>query len=347
LHSDHHGSASLATNASGGIEWQARYKPFGETRWTSGALTTNRKPALSAANGFNGMKEESALGGIYDFNARFYDPAIGRFLSVDTIVPRPSDPQSLNRFSFVRNNPLKYVDPSGHDVVLVHGFSATADPAAWKEWIMAYKGWDEARWKVELASYEKSGVSVFNKQGIHFFDYNSTSQAVNADLVKSLDNFMSGISNVTLVGHSKGANLVMAYMSAMQAGQVNSSPNRFVINKAPDPEGLVGWITGSASARAPFSKRSNKMTLETGGYGSYGSGFRSANTANIYSETDGFGNMHELVGATNIVDDVGQVFPVIGYQSNGHGRGSMQTAHSAFEALNVYVLDSHASRGLP
>jgi hypothetical protein len=52
-----------STTASGGIEWQARYKPFGETRWTSGALTTNRK--------FNGMKEESALGGIYDFNARF------------------------------------------------------------------------------------------------------------------------------------------------------------------------------------------------------------------------------------------------------------------------------------
>jgi RHS repeat-associated protein len=96
----------LATNASGGIEWQARYKPFGETRWTSGALTTNRR--------FNGMKEESALGGIYDFNARFYDPAIGRFLSADSIVPRPNDPQSLNRYAFVRNNPLKYVDPSGH-----------------------------------------------------------------------------------------------------------------------------------------------------------------------------------------------------------------------------------------
>jgi hypothetical protein len=36
-------------------------------------------------------------------------------MSADTMVPRPSDPQSLNRFSFVRNNPLKYVDPSGHE----------------------------------------------------------------------------------------------------------------------------------------------------------------------------------------------------------------------------------------
>jgi RHS repeat-associated protein len=62
------------------------------------------------------MKEEASLGGTFgDFNARFYDPLIGRFLSADTIVPRPSNPQSLNRFAFVRNNPLKYVDPSGHD----------------------------------------------------------------------------------------------------------------------------------------------------------------------------------------------------------------------------------------
>jgi hypothetical protein len=52
------GSASLATNASGGIEWQARYKPFGETRWTSGTLTTNRK--------FNGtFGEEASLGGTF------------------------------------------------------------------------------------------------------------------------------------------------------------------------------------------------------------------------------------------------------------------------------------------
>jgi hypothetical protein len=36
-------------------------------------------------------------------------------LSADTIVPRPSDPQSLNRYAFVVNNPLKYVDPSGHE----------------------------------------------------------------------------------------------------------------------------------------------------------------------------------------------------------------------------------------
>jgi len=39
---------------------------------------------------------------------------LGRFIQADTIVPNPSDPQDLNRYSYVSNNPLRYVDPSGH-----------------------------------------------------------------------------------------------------------------------------------------------------------------------------------------------------------------------------------------
>ena len=48
------------------------------------------------------------------YKARYYHPALGRFISADTLVPRPSDPQSLNRYSYVQNNPLKYTDSSGH-----------------------------------------------------------------------------------------------------------------------------------------------------------------------------------------------------------------------------------------
>ena len=51
---------------------------------------------------------------LYDDHARFYDSALGRFVSVDTIVPELGDPQSFNRYSYVRNNPLKFIDPSGH-----------------------------------------------------------------------------------------------------------------------------------------------------------------------------------------------------------------------------------------
>ena len=52
--------------------------------------------------------------GLYNYDARLYDPLIGRFISPDSIVPRPYDPQSLNRYSYCRNNPLIYTDPTGH-----------------------------------------------------------------------------------------------------------------------------------------------------------------------------------------------------------------------------------------
>ena len=52
--------------------------------------------------------------GLYNYDARLYDPLIGRFISPDSIVPDLYDPQSLNRYSYCRNNPLRYTDPTGH-----------------------------------------------------------------------------------------------------------------------------------------------------------------------------------------------------------------------------------------
>ena len=45
---------------------------------------------------------------------RPYDPYLGRFIQPDTIVPEPENPQSLNRYTYVLNNPLRYIDPSGY-----------------------------------------------------------------------------------------------------------------------------------------------------------------------------------------------------------------------------------------
>lgn len=50
-------------------------------------------------------------------NARFYIPYLNRFISADTIVPDPTNPQSLNRYSYALNNPIRYSDPSGHCAV--------------------------------------------------------------------------------------------------------------------------------------------------------------------------------------------------------------------------------------
>ena len=105
LHGDHLGSASLTTNVSGNKFSEERYYPYGVTRY--GSSPTDRQ--------FTGQrKEDASLGSLYDYGARFYSPVLGRFLSADTIVPSPANPQSLNRYSYVLNSPLKYTDPNGH-----------------------------------------------------------------------------------------------------------------------------------------------------------------------------------------------------------------------------------------
>jgi len=102
---DHLGSASVVTNSSGNVVGEQRYYPFGETRLSPGSRFTDQL--------FTGQREMTGLG-IYHFNARFYSPKLGRFLSADTIVPNPANPQDLNRYSYVRNNPLRYTDPTGN-----------------------------------------------------------------------------------------------------------------------------------------------------------------------------------------------------------------------------------------
>jgi len=47
-------------------------------------------------------------------NARYYMPLVGRFISPDTLVPEPGNPQSFNRYVYVLNSPMNYTDPSGH-----------------------------------------------------------------------------------------------------------------------------------------------------------------------------------------------------------------------------------------
>ncbi len=59
-------------------------------------------------------QEFDAESGLYNYDARLYDPVIGRFISPDSVIPDQYNPQSLNRYSYCLNNPLVYNDPTGH-----------------------------------------------------------------------------------------------------------------------------------------------------------------------------------------------------------------------------------------
>jgi RHS repeat-associated protein len=82
------------------------FTPYGEERWTNGATPTDFT--------FTGQRNEAGFG-LMDYNARYYSARLGRFVSPDTVVPEPENSQSWNRYAYVFNNPLNYIDPSGHD----------------------------------------------------------------------------------------------------------------------------------------------------------------------------------------------------------------------------------------
>lgn len=104
-HQDHLGGTSVVTDSSGNKVEQMFYKPFGELVEDVGTVSVTHK--------YTGQ-ELDAETDLYFYNARYYNPGIGRFVSADTIVPHPFNPQSLNRYSYVLNNPVKLVDPTGH-----------------------------------------------------------------------------------------------------------------------------------------------------------------------------------------------------------------------------------------
>ena len=103
---DHLGSTRVVTDANGNKSEDIYYYPFGGAQSDSGAVSMTYKYT---------SQEFDAETGLYNYNARLYNPSLGRFISPDTIVPDPSNPQAFNRYSYVINNPIMYTDPSGHD----------------------------------------------------------------------------------------------------------------------------------------------------------------------------------------------------------------------------------------
>lgn len=107
FHKDHLGSSVLMTDAAGKpvSNTATSYEPFGEDRVYS---------ALDAKDYKYTDQEYDSEAGLYNYNARMYDPGIGVFVSEDIFVQDFANPQVLNRYAYCLNNPMIYVDPSGY-----------------------------------------------------------------------------------------------------------------------------------------------------------------------------------------------------------------------------------------
>jgi len=108
FHSDIQGSITAVTNEAGTVVTRFRYDPWGKQTLVYGSNT-----GIDATRqGHTG--HEMLDGGLTHMNGRLYDPVLARFVSADPHVDNPFDLQSLNRYSYVNNNPLGFTDPSGY-----------------------------------------------------------------------------------------------------------------------------------------------------------------------------------------------------------------------------------------
>jgi RHS repeat-associated protein len=94
---DHLGSAVRITDESGNIVHSTAYDPFGMVVYSYGNEEVNYT--------FTGQESDST--GLMNYIGRMYDPFLGRFIQADPFL------DGLNRYAYVRNNPVKYVDPMG------------------------------------------------------------------------------------------------------------------------------------------------------------------------------------------------------------------------------------------
>ena len=90
------------------------YDPWGRARnpETLVLYSPGSEPELLLGRGYTGH-EYLPWFGLYNMNARLYDPLVGRFLAPDPYVQAPDFTQNFNRYSYCLNNPLKYSDESG------------------------------------------------------------------------------------------------------------------------------------------------------------------------------------------------------------------------------------------
>jgi RHS repeat-associated protein len=204
---DHLGLTSITTDADGAKVSEMRYKPWGEIHytWTSNPSTAPAYtlPTYTFTGQYFYLDDPTTSGVTEGFglmfyraasrrdNARWYDPALGRFAQADTVIP--NNIQGLDRFAYVFNNPLAYVDPSGHCGVkegkFDGKFDCTADDinaATMKQRLAWFKGFLAVTGRSEWFNNIIGILQAFIDEGLG--DTNSWVSWVDAGILESIQN---------------------------------------------------------------------------------------------------------------------------------------------------------------
>ena len=288
---DHLGTASLEFDSSGTLLWQGEFAPFGGELDTQS--TTNRYK-------FTG-KERDTESGLDYFGARYYGSSMGRFSSPDyadedegpVSIPNynPSNPQSLNLYSYVRNNPLTNTDPDGHDCVvqsrvdsnhetvsvstgncdgvkLGSGQSATYVPGT----VTGYSANGGNSLDIGYNSYDGQSSGVTNAKGAPAFDHPGIDGPANAAIFGQIGNQGMGAIKAFTIGSAVGGaagGAILAYGGGAAALTTLGDLSSGLTAHAEEAQLLARHGITPAEARAAIeaAKKAGDVVEAMGRYG--------------------------------------------------------------------------------
>jgi len=114
LHRDHLGSIMLITSGNGQVKEKRHFDAWGNIVKLTGENNNEIRQFSFLDRGYTGHEHLMGVNLIH-MNARLYDPNLKRFLSPDNYIQDLANTQNFDRYGYVLNNPLKYVDPTGNN----------------------------------------------------------------------------------------------------------------------------------------------------------------------------------------------------------------------------------------
>lgn len=116
-HNDLLGSPVAVTDINGDLCWREDYKPYGEKLYNDDSYQSSNPLCGFDDNhrGYTNHVNDKDIGLTY-MQARYYDPAIGRFMGIDPIGVVLNESSTFNRYAYAANNPYKYIDPDGRAI---------------------------------------------------------------------------------------------------------------------------------------------------------------------------------------------------------------------------------------
>lgn len=148
--------------------------------------------------GFTG-KERDAETGLDYFESRYFSAAQGRFTSPDAMIAKKewlSDPQRWNRYAYVRNNPMRYIDPNGEDLVIYYYYGSDLT--------------DEQRkyLQANMMQIQAAITAKFNKAGVEKVVFRAGTTLTDAQVREMQKNKPTGVATLNFVNEKIGGQSV-------------------------------------------------------------------------------------------------------------------------------------------